>query len=458
MKAILIDYFRCPDEAFDVRCDDAGSGEPSFFRVNGDAIGFGPCAASAPTRDAAAELEDLAPKIRIEGRTCRLPFNLTEAADNLRLERYPAAASVGTSNGGSSSFVRKAYYAVRPLMPVQVRRHFQRAALRGWENIPFPRWPVDCSVDGMLREVMRRAAEANGGRVPFIWFWPRGQRACLMMSHDVETAAGRDFCGQLMDMNDRIGLKSSLHLIPEERYAIGDELLKTIRSRGFEIGVHGLNHDGNLFKSREIFMSRVGRINEYGRKWGARGFRSPVLYRNVDWFGEFEFEYDMTIPNTAHLDPQRGGCATVMPYFIGKILELPLTTIQDYPLFNILNDYSIRIWRQQIEKLIEWNGLISFNIHPDYLIPEKARGVYVELLDYLNTLRDHGVWFARAGEINDWWRKRARMRLVQRGGEWAIDGEGCEEAAIAWAVSENGRLKFELQSAAETKTGERMYG
>ena len=56
-----------------------------------------------------------------------------------------------------------------------------------------------------------------------------------------------------------------------------------------------------------------------------------------------------------------------MPYFVGKILELPLTTIQDYSLFHILGDYSINLWKQQIDIIREKNGLASFITHPDYL-------------------------------------------------------------------------------------------
>ena len=66
------------------------------------------------------------------------------------------------------------------------------------------------------------------------------------------------------------------------------------------------------------------------------------MYREQGWFDAFEFSYDMSVPNAAHLEPQRGGCCTVMPYFVGDILELPLTTAQDYTLFHILNDYSTR--------------------------------------------------------------------------------------------------------------------
>ena len=32
---------------------------------------------------------------------------------------------------------------------------------------------------------------------------------------------------------------------------------------GFEVGVHGLNHDGKLFQSRQIFEKRSHKINYY---------------------------------------------------------------------------------------------------------------------------------------------------------------------------------------------------
>jgi len=50
-------------------------------------------------------------------------------------------------------------------------------------------------------------------------------------------------------------------------------------------------------------------------------------------------------------------------FLIGKILELPLTTIQDYSRFNILDDYSIRLWKEQV-LIRQTFGLVSFIIHP----------------------------------------------------------------------------------------------
>ena len=103
----------------------------------------------------------------------------------------------------------------------------------------------------------------------------------------------------------------------------------------------------------------------------------------------------MSFPNVAHLDPQQGGFCTILPFFIGKILELPLTTTQDYSLFHILNNFSLDLWKRQIGLIREKYGLISFIIHPDYIIEKRARSTYEKLLDYLALLRsDNQLWFA----------------------------------------------------------------
>src|SRR5207253_3609423 len=143
------------------------------------------------------------------------------------------------------------------------------------------------------------------------------------------------------------------------------------------------------------FLQRAKKINECVKKFGARGFRAGVMYRNLDWYDAYEFSYDMSVPNVAHLEPQRGGCCTVMPFFVGKILELPLTTTQDYSLFQILRDYSIGLWKKQIDLIGEKHGLISFIIHPDYIIEQKAQNTYKSLLEHLARLRSDGkTWIA----------------------------------------------------------------
>lgn len=283
--------------------------------------------------------------------------------------------------------------------------------------------------------------------VPFIWFWPEGAQSCVMMTHDVETRAGLLSCRKLMALDNSFEIRSSFQFIPEDRYAVSGEFLKEVRSNGFEVNVQDLNHDGDLFRDRQEFRRRAERINEYLRLFGSKGFRSAIMYRNAEWLHEIDANYDMSFPNVAHLEPQHGGCCTVMPYFIGTIVELPLTTIQDYSLLHILGESSINIWKQQIDMVRERNGLISFIVHPDYLTGERELALYRALLNHLRQIRaESGLWSALPGEVDKWWRARSEMQLVSRNGEWHIEGEGSERARIVYANLVNDRLTYVFHS------------
>jgi hypothetical protein len=281
----------------------------------------------------------------------------------------------------------------------------------------------------------------NVERIPFIWFWPGGAPSAAIMTHDVETELGWGFCTTLMDINDSFGIKASFQVIPEKRYTVSPEFLDSIRKRCFEVAVHDLNHDGHLYENRAQFRERAAQINFYGKEFRSEGFRAGVLYRRQLWYDDLDFSYDMSVPNVGHLDPQHGGCCTVMPYFVGRMLEIPVTMTQDYTLFHILNDYSLDLWKRQIQLIMEQHGLISFIVHPDYIIGPRERSLYEALLGYLVRLRDEkNVWIATPGEVNRWWRQRAEMRLVENGTGWQIEGPGKERARIAYASEKDGEL------------------
>jgi hypothetical protein len=264
-----------------------------------------------------------------------------------------------------------------------------------------------------------------------------------MMTHDVETHVGLLSCRELMALDNSFEIRSSFQFVPEDKYVVSDELLEEVRGNGFEVNVQDLNHDGDLFRDRQEFRHRAERINEYLRLFGAKGFRSAIMYRNAEWLHEINASYDMSFPNVAHLEPQHGGCCTVMPYFIGAIVELPLTTIQDYSLLHILGESSIDIWKQQVALVREKNGLISFIVHPDYLTGERELALYRSLLNHLRQMRaESGLWITLPGEADKWWRARSEMQLVSRNGEWRIEGEGSERARIAYANLANDRLTY----------------
>jgi peptidoglycan/xylan/chitin deacetylase (PgdA/CDA1 family) len=376
-----------------------------------------------------------------------MPFDPGELITNLRFETY--ARPDLSNNGGRRSLksaLRRPYYLLRPFLPVGVRKHLQRSALRDWDKIPFPSWPVDTTVERFIERLYLFILQALGVEEwPFIWFWPEGYQAACILTHDVETQQGRDFCSNLMALEQSLGWHSSFEIVPEQRYDSPPEFLDGIRGNGCEICIHGLNHDGHLFDSETIFRERAVKINKYATDFEARGFRSPVMYRNPQWFAALEFEYDMSMPNVGHLDPQRGGCCTVMPYFIGDLVELPLTTIQDYSLFHILGQYSLDLWKQQIALITERNGLVSFIIHPDYMIEPKALKVYESLLNYLNQVSgDRTLWKALPKEVASWWRQRSKMELRQENGRWVISGDHSERARIAYARIEGNRVTYRL--------------
>jgi hypothetical protein len=218
--------------------------------------------------------------------------------------------------------------------------------LRGGEKKSFPSWPVDRTVDQLLEKLLALAMKARRlERIPFIWFWPEGQKSCAILTHDVEGSS-----------------------------------------------------------------------------------------------------YDMSVPNVRHLDPQGGGCCTVMPYFIGNVLELPVTMTQDYPLFNIFSDDSLDLWQQQSSLITENHGLLSFIAHPDFILEERARETYAGLLVHLARLRrQREVWTALPKEVDRWWRERARMTIVGEAGRWRIEGPGRERARLAHACLAGDKITYTFE-------------
>jgi hypothetical protein len=447
MNRVLSEYFRCPDEFTELETDGGLSGAEGFFKFGEDVVCYGQYSGGSQAMKLGQRLPDVSKSVKVDDGRYRLPFDLSQIADNLRHEHYSHGTNGAASGLNYGSTSRKVYYFLRPLLPVRVRKHLQRIRLKGWDEISFPRWPVDFTVDTLMEQALSLVLKSGRThRIPFVWFWPDGAPGCSIMTHDVEASAGLKFCGALMDMDDSFDIKSAFQVVPEERYETTQRFLDGIRSRGFEVNVHDLNHDGSLFVEKKEFLRRAERINKYVAEFRTQGFRAGAMYRNQDWYQAFNFSYDMSVPNVAHLEPQRGGCCTVMPYFIGKILEIPLTTIQDYSLFHILGDYSIDLWKQQIDLILKRNGLISFIIHPDYVIEKRARAVYAELLGAMARLREeHNVWIALPGEVDRWWRSRNQMKLVAANDDWKIVGRDCERARIAYATLDGDRVKYSVE-------------
>ena len=446
MNKALVDRYRCAEDMVDFNLNGQLSNDEGYFRFGGTTC-YGQSTSGYRANRADSILYDVRKDVASVGTSTILPFNPTDVIHNLQFERYANRCKLSSLNRWHQA-LRNAYYCIRPWMSVDARRHVQRAHLNGWRSISFPHWPVDTTVEELCEELLLISLKAKRiDRFPFIWFWPNGAESCVTMTHDVETERGKSFCTELMDMDDSFGVKASFQIVPEGRYKISAAFIRHIRDRGFEVNLQDLNHDGHLFRTHEEFLRRSQRINGYGRAYEVKGFRAAVLYRNLDWYDALEFSFDMSVPNVAHLDPQRGGCCTVMPYFVGDILEIPVTTTQDYMLFHLLSDYSLDLWKAQTELIMQKNGLVSFIVHPDYVIDQKAQGIYRDLLSFLRDLGlQRRIWFALPGEIDRWWRERSKMHLVDHNGKWRIEGPDTARAKLAFARLAGDRLEYEVEA------------
>ena len=439
----IVDYYRCADiPSFGVTGPLNHS--DGFFRFGPEVVCYGQSMGVARSQ-VNDRLFDASQHVESNGHGLSLPFDVRQVIDNLRYESYVESSGRLLEK----AWIRDLYYRLRPLMPVSFRKHLQGIYLKDWERIAFPSWPVDCSVDVLLEKLLVIAMQSGQiDRLPFVWFWPDGHSACAIMTHDVETTTGRDFSCRTMDIDDEFGIKASFQIVPEKRYTVPDSYLESLRSRGFEVNVQGLDHVGNLFQNRKVFLESARTINEYARQYNARGFRSPILYRNSHWFRELHFSYDMSVPNVARLEAQRGGCCTIMPYSLpGGMTELPVTMTEDYSLFHVLKDYSTSLWENQMDIVLKRNGLMNFIIHPDYASTGRAQDTFRKLLEKMSRLRcDKNVWMPLPRDVDSWWRERQQMKLVPHGRRWKIEGPGSDRAIVAYAHIENGRLVHELDT------------
>jgi hypothetical protein len=434
----VIDYYRCPERFLDFELSGPLSADEGFF-LFGPNICYGRSSSGHRLSGPKNGLYDVLRDVSIQNARATLPFSPSEVIDNLQLERY-------ARRGWTYQWEKGAYYTLRQWLSPEIRMLLKKVQLRGWQNIPFPEWPVDRTVENICEQLLLLSLQVHKtDRIPFVWFWPRGARGCIMMTHDVEGVIGRDACSQLMDLDDSFDIKASFEIVPEGRYDVSPEFLDAIRRRGFEIAIHDLNHDGQLFDQRDEFLRRANKINQYAKQYRATTFRSAILYRQPAWYDALQFSCDMSIPNVAHLDPQRGGCCTVMPYFIGNVIELPLTTTQDYMLVHLLRERSIDLWKAQTSMVLEKFGLVSFLVHPDYVMSGERPSLYQDLLTYLQGLRSSTqLWFALPREIDQWWRLRSKMFLVGDGDSWQIRGEGSDQAVLAYAANASGKLTYSI--------------
>ena len=338
----------------------------------------------------------------------------------------------------SRHWMRKVYYVAKPYLPRQLQLIVRKKYAAVQANDKFPAWPIERTLVDAVRSYVKQVLEHAGvNEVYRISPWPERKQFAFAITHDVEWDAGLRNAWRLAEIENELGFRSSWNIVPE-RYPIDWKIVEQLRSGGFEIGIHGLKHDGRLFESRKVFEGRRKKIQQYAKDWGAVGIRSPSTLRKAEWMSELELEYDSSFPDTDPYEPQAGGCCSIWPFFIGNLVELPITMPQDHTLFEILGHNDISIWKEKADWIERNGGLVLVNVHPDYMVSDERLRLYKNLLIHMT--EKSNMYQALPRDIAAWWRDRNSSRLRKNDGEYVVAGSVSARSSIIKTTIENGTL------------------
>lgn len=324
----------------------------------------------------------------------------------------------------------RTYYRVRPALPRAAQIGMRRVFSRVQARTRFPRWPAETGLHDLYDLLLGLVASIAGEPVPTIAPWPAGKSWALVLTHDVETSVGYEHIPLLRDAELAAGCRSAWNLVPK-RYAVADRVVDELKAEGFEVGVHGLYHDGRDLESRALLEERLPEIRSWAERWGASGFRAPATHRNWEWMPLLGFDYDSSYPDTDPFEPQGGGCCTWLPFFNDGLVELPITLAQDHTLFVILRRPDEAAWLEKADLLRARGGMALLDTHPDYLLEPARLEAYRRLLAHAT--KDPQVWRALPSEVSAWWRRRADSKIERSGDGWRVTGPAAGEAVVALA-------------------------
>ena len=315
----------------------------------------------------------------------------------------------------SSAF--RGYYFLRRWIPLGLRQWLQQRRNRSL--------PVDddwyCPRRFLKRWQAAVDSLSNHPPQPIIHPWPDGCDHAVVLTHDIESHVGLSRALELAEMEERFGLRSAWYVVPA-KYDIDPGVLRELQRRGHEVGLHGYNHDGQLFRSPREFGRRAKHINAFAQQWQAVGFRAPMMHRHLAWMQSLDIDYDSSCFDSDPYQAMPGGVGGVWPFFAGRFVELPLTLPQDHTLFVTLRQTSIAIWEQKHALLRKLRGMSMSLVHPDYLNSPADWERYRRLLEHLSACP--GGWQALPREVAQWWRERDASRVVGSAIEGPARGRG----------------------------------
>jgi len=308
--------------------------------------------------------------------------------------------------------LRKIYYKLKPFIPRRLQVSLRRINIDLNQGKYKDIWPIYNKAS--------RALEGWTG-------WPNKKQFALVLTHDVEAGRGQERCLDLMNLEKKLGFRSAYFFVPgicKNYLPVHDEL----KRNKFEVGIHGLFHDGKLFQSRNVFQKRAVLINHFISKWKVLGFRSPAMHHDLTWIHDLNILYDASTFDVDPFEPQPDGVGTIFPFIVNNGLsgksyvELPYTLPQDFTLFILMRQKNIDIWKRKLDWIAENGGMALVITHPDYMhiggkklsIEEYPVEYYLDFLSYIKNRYENQYWHALPKEIAQFWKRKMKNTFDDR--------------------------------------------
>ncbi|HII15569.1 MAG TPA: hypothetical protein HA362_04620 [Nanoarchaeota archaeon] len=300
-------------------------------------------------------------------------------------------------------------------IPVFIRLGLFKLLLKFKHDPGWPKWPIEKSIDAIRHLFMMGIAKACNHPVKYIDFWPKG-RFALLLTHDCDSEASYRWIEYIREMEKSHGFTSSWNFVPK-KYELDFTKIRLLKKEGCEIGIHDYDHTANLpYRSREEIAGAIDYGIKQLKEFNPNGFRSAQLQRTPEFMSILadKMAYDSSVPDTDIYSPVyfRNGACTIFPFFIKKMVELPLTLQQDFRLKRMgMSPVQIaEAWKLKLKYIHERGGLATMNVHPDDFIfgSEYYLKAYEDFLKHAEKLEP---WNANPSDIAKWWHERCNASL-----------------------------------------------
>ncbi|MGH9349526.1 MAG: hypothetical protein ACRD26_19930 [Vicinamibacterales bacterium] len=233
------------------------------------------------------------------------------------------------------------------------RRH--RRQVDRWAA--FPGWPLDLSAD-LLQDLASPGAGARAA-----------SPTPVILTHDIDSPDGlRSLAGAFLPIEESCGARSTSYVVPCA-WPLDEGLLREVRDRGHELGIHGYDHANRTpFAAAAERLARLDAARPLAERFGMSGYRAPSLLRTRALLEDLapRYRYDSSVPTSGGLFPvPNNGCASARPFRIGGLLEIPITLPRDGSLrfLGHTPDEILRTWQACAGLVARSGGVVVLLTH-----------------------------------------------------------------------------------------------